>query len=404
MKGFYIIFFLFVGFIPSIWAQVDVTKALKARYSFDQCDGQDDSGNNSTGKVQGAQCQCGVSGESLFFDGIDDYIEFEGNVNEYFKANNFTISFYFKPSSSTPNTVLLSKIESCTDETGLILRYGNGSVAVALNGSTGIENRLNVKLRSTGCWIHLALVRRGSAIELYENGVLIGQQDNGVRNTDITNSSLLSLAKGQCATSLDKPFRGNIDELAIYNQPLSALQIQKLLLPVDEIVTQDTVVAIGDSFVPIISKTCAADIRWEPSAIASPSAGPRPNITVTESATLRASFNYGNCITMDSIRIRVVNSAEIDCKNIPMPRAFTPNDDGLNDTYSITLPGAFEELVSFDIFNKWNELIFHTNSPSEGWDGTFDGKKLNPGGFLYRIRYICMGREHVKTGEFLLLN
>ena len=192
MKRFYIVIFLLVGTLSSIWAQIDVARALKARYTFDQCDGKDDSGNNSIGNVQGAQCQCGVSGESLFFDGVNDRIEFEGNVNEYFRANNFTISFYFKPSSSTPNTVLLSKVESCSDETGLILRYGNGSVAVALKGNT-VENRLNVKLRSTGCWIHLALVRRGSAIELYENGVLIGQDDNGVRNADITNSSLLTL-------------------------------------------------------------------------------------------------------------------------------------------------------------------------------------------------------------------
>ncbi len=398
-----IVLLLLVGTLPSIWAQIDVAKALKAHYTFDQCDGKDDSGNNSTGNVQGAQCQCGVSGESLFFDGVDDRIEFEGNVNEYFRANNFTISFYFKPSSSTPNTVLLSKVESCTDETGLILRYGNGSVAVSLKGNT-VENKLNVKLRSKGCWIHLALVRRGSAIELYENGVLIGQNDNGVRNADITNSSLLTLAKGQCATSLDKPFRGNIDELAIYNQPLSILQIQKLLIPVDKIQTQDTVVAIGDSFVPILSKTCAADIRWEPSSVASPSTGSRPSITVTESTTIKAFFNHGNCVATDRIRVRVVNSDEIDCENIPMPRAFTPNDDGLNDTYYITLPGAFDELVSFDIFNTWNQLVFQTDDSSQAWDGTFDGKKLNPGGFLYKIRYICMGREYVKTGEFLLMN
>src|SRR5690606_25002627 len=122
------------------WAQVDVGQALKARYSFDQCDGQDDTGNNSTGTIEGAQCQCGVSGESLFFDGVDDHIQFQGNINEYFKANNFTISFYFKPSSSTPNTVLLSKYESCSDETGIIVRYGNGSVAVNMKGA-GVENR-----------------------------------------------------------------------------------------------------------------------------------------------------------------------------------------------------------------------------------------------------------------------
>lgn len=404
MSRISIIIFLLISVSTSLMAQVDVEQALKAKYSFDQCDGQDDSGNNSTGNVVGAQCQCGVAGESLFFDGVDDHIEFEGNINEYFKANNFTISFYFKPSGSTTNSVLLSKIESCTDDTGLMVRYGNGSIAVDLKGTTGVENKLNVKLKSNACWIHLAVVRRGSAIELYENGELIGQQDNGVRNTDISNNSLLRLAMGSCMSALDRPFRGQIDELAIYNQPLSSLQIQKLLLSVDKFATQDTVVAMGDSFIPTLSKTCAADIQWAPSSVASPSTGTRPNITVTESTTLKASFNYGNCVAVDSIRVRVVNSDEIECENIPMPRAFTPNGDGLNDTYFIALPGAFERLISFDIFNKWNQLVFHTEDPSQGWDGTFDGQKLNPGGFLYKIRYECMDREYVKTGEFLLMN
>ena len=96
-----------MGIVQQGWAQVDLDQALKAKYTFDMCDGYDDTGNNSTGKIEGAQCQCGVKGESMFFDGVDDFIQFEGNINEYFKANNFTISFYFKPSTTAPNTVLL---------------------------------------------------------------------------------------------------------------------------------------------------------------------------------------------------------------------------------------------------------------------------------------------------------
>lgn len=391
-----------MGIVQQGWAQVDLDQALKAKYTFDMCDGYDDTGNNSTGKIEGAQCQCGVKGESMFFDGVDDFIQFEGNINEYFKANNFTISFYFKPSTTAPNTVLLSKYESCSDETGLIMRYGaGGSIAVNLKGGTGVENRLNTTLKSTACWIHLALVRRGSAIELYENGVLIGQQDNGVRNTDITSSSPLTLGKGLCNTSLDKPFRGNIDELAIYNQPLSALQIQRLLIPVDQIATSDTVIAEGDTFVPKLFKSCAGDITWSPASAISPTTG---EVTITENTTLTARFNHGHCVTTDSIRVRVVNSDEIECESIPMPRAFTPNGDGLNDTYFITLPGAIDRLISFEIFNKWNEQIFFTSDPQQGWDGSFNGKLLNPGGFLFKIRYECRGQEFVKTGEFLLLN
>src|SRR5690625_6341759 len=84
-----------------------------------------------------------------------------------------------------------------------------------------------------------------------------------------------------------------------------------------------------------------------------------------------------------------------------MARAFTPNDDGLNDTYGITIPGAFDRLISFEIFNQWGERIFQTDQVDDPWDGTFKGQKMNPGGFLYKIRYECRNQEFVKTGEFL---
>lgn len=384
--------------------QINLDRALKANYTFDDCDAKDDSGNNSHGTIQNAQCQCGASGESLFFNGNDSYVELEGNVNEYFKATNFTVSFYFKPSTSSPNTVLMSKFNSCNDDVGWVMRYGNGSIAVQLIGNNGVENKLNVKLQDNTCWTHLALVRKGSAIELYENGKLIGKQDNELRNTDIESSSKLRLGMGHCSSSLDRPFRGNIDELRIYNEPLDVLQIRRLIRPVDMILTQDTVIARGDSFVPAMSSTCASDFEWTPSDAVSDPGILRPVVSVEETTILQIKYNYSSCVTTDEIRIRIVDSDEIDCESIPMARAFTPNGDGLNDTYGITVPGAFDQFISFEIFNQWGELVFRTENADENWDGTFNGQKMNPGGFLYKIRYECRNQEYVKTGEFLLLN
>lgn len=389
-----------------VWAQgqTNLDRALKANYTFDDCDAKDDSGNNSHGTEHNVQCQCGASGESLFFNGNDSYVELEGNINEYFKATNFTVSFYFKPSTSSPNTVLMSKFNGCNDDVGWVMRYGNGSIAVQLIGNNEVENKLNVKLQDNTCWTHLVLVRKGSAIELYENGKLIGQEDNGLRNTDIESKSKLRLGMGHCSSSLDRPFRGNIDELRIYNEPLDALQIRRLMRPVDEILTQDTVIARGDSFIPSMSSTCASGIEWSPSEAVSDPGVLRPVVSVEESTTLQIKYNYSSCVTTDEIRIRIVDSDEIDCESIPMARAFTPNGDGLNDTYGITVPGAFDRFISFEVFNQWGELVFRTEHADETWDGTFKGQKMNPGGFLYKIRYECRSREYVKTGEFLLLN
>jgi gliding motility-associated-like protein len=35
------------------------------------------------------------------------------------------------------------------------------------------------------------------------------------------------------------------------------------------------------------------------------------------------------------------------------------------------------------VFNRWGQLIFETNNPETGWDGTYKGELLNPGVYMY---------------------
>ncbi|MDY0344694.1 MAG: gliding motility-associated C-terminal domain-containing protein [Lentimicrobium sp.] len=54
---------------------------------------------------------------------------------------------------------------------------------------------------------------------------------------------------------------------------------------------------------------------------------------------------------------------------ISVPNAFTPNGDGLNDTFK---PIVNEELISqfhLAIYNQWGQMIFETTNATKGWDG-----------------------------------
>src|SRR5690625_6077544 len=127
----------------------------------------------------------------------------------------------------------------CEDDVGWIMRYGgNGSIAVELTGNNDVENRLNVQSQDQTCWTQLAPVRKGSAIELYENGKLSAEQDNDLRNTNIENKSKLRIGAAHCETALDRPFRANIDEPRIYNEPLDALELRSMMLPVDQFLSK----------------------------------------------------------------------------------------------------------------------------------------------------------------------
>ena len=58
--------------------------------------------------------------------------------------------------------------------------------------------------------------------------------------------------------------------------------------------------------------------------------------------------------------------------NIYVPRVFTPNGDGSNDQLKPILVGI-ATFHYFSVYNRWGNLIFTTEDPNRGWDGTFKG-------------------------------
>ncbi|MBO6518362.1 MAG: gliding motility-associated C-terminal domain-containing protein, partial [Bacteroidia bacterium] len=109
------------------------------------------------------------------------------------------------------------------------------------------------------------------------------------------------------------------------------------------------------------------------------------------------------CSIVDSIRINVIDPDDLSCEEVFLPKAFTPNDDGLNDTYGISNPFAIQELISFEIFDRWGGRVFYTENPQDAWDGYFKGVPVNPGIMLYKVNYICEGEEKISTGSVTIL-
>ena len=58
--------------------------------------------------------------------------------------------------------------------------------------------------------------------------------------------------------------------------------------------------------------------------------------------------------------------------NIYVPRVFTPNGDGTNDLLKPILVGI-SAFHYFSVYNRWGNLIFTSQDPNTGWDGTFKG-------------------------------
>lgn len=70
-------------------------------------------------------------------------------------------------------------------------------------------------------------------------------------------------------------------------------------------------------------------------------------------------------------------------KEIRMPNAFTPNNDGLNDLFEI--PEGNWHILRFEIFNRFGQMVYRKNNHSLGWDGTFKGQTCDAGVYYYSI-------------------
>ena len=55
-----------------------------------------------------------------------------------------------------------------------------------------------------------------------------------------------------------------------------------------------------------------------------------------------------------------------------VPNSFTPNNDGTNDVFlPVITAGLDDQKYTLLIFNRWGEIVFESNDPSVGWDGSY---------------------------------
>ena len=80
------------------------------------------------------------------------------------------------------------------------------------------------------------------------------------------------------------------------------------------------------------------------------------------------------------------HSLTIDQKVDPkFPNVFTPDGDGLNDTWG-PMGQSFEyESYNAKVFDRWGKLIWQTDNPYKYWDGNFmgSGEEVKQGMYVY---------------------
>lgn len=104
-------------------------------------------------------------------------------------------------------------------------------------------------------------------------------------------------------------------------------------------------------------------------------------------------------------------AAAVEKDSIYIPNAFSPNEDGRNDRFEVFVKsGTSARIKTYKIFNRWGGLVFEQEnillpaSDLQWWDGYFNGERVTPDTYVYRIEVeYGASKTLVYTGEIALL-
>ena len=149
----------------------------------------------------------------------------------------------------------------------------------------------------------------------------------------------------------------------------------------------DTTIELGTS-APLTAS--GGDIySWSPSAGLSCDDCPDPIASPTQTTIYYVTVtNSFGCTAVDNVTVEVISSTIIYIPNI-----FSPSGDGANDEFRV-LGGPFQGF-NMSIYDRWGLLLFQTSEATQGWDGTYNGKPVNSGVYVYIVRGLFLNEEEV---------
>ena len=140
----------------------------------------------------------------------------------------------------------------------------------------------------------------------------------------------------------------------------------------------DTMVLKGTPFV--LQGSGKGRVEWTPSLGLNRTDILAPQGSLNEDQTyLLTAITPEGCVATDEVKVEVFKGS-----SVYVPTAFTPNGNGRNDVLKPQYTGI-NRLNYFTVYNRWGQVVFTTGNRSKGWDGTFNGKPMATGTFIWIV-------------------
>lgn len=165
----------------------------------------------------------GKLGQSLRFDGVDDYIPLADSALLSPGSGNFAVSAWFKTNSPAATQSIYSNFGATAF---LLFRVATTARFLSSDDASHGGNAVGATTLLPGVWYHVVGVRSGVNTHIYLNGVLDGTGGGNLGTLTLTGGTAPAIGRQNNAGS--QHFNGLIDDVRIYNRALTVTEVQKL--------------------------------------------------------------------------------------------------------------------------------------------------------------------------------
>lgn len=166
--------------------------------------------------------------------------------------------------------------------------------------------------------------------------------------------------------------------------------------PTSVVMFEGESVDLNASFTPYIA---GVSYDWTPANGLSCTDCPNPTATPGDTTIYTVMITtLDGCTEQKEIPVHV----KIRCGEHLIPSVFSPNGDGLNDTFRVY--GRCIVALKIQVYDRWGEKVFITEELQEGWDGTHKGQMMNTGSYVYQVDISFNdGSQITETGNVSLV-
>jgi gliding motility-associated-like protein len=156
--------------------------------------------------------------------------------------------------------------------------------------------------------------------------------------------------------------------------------------PAIPLLSNDTTYCLTSTFVSMTATNSGGTTNWYSDITMTNLLGTGVNLLPSNTlgaSTYYVSENLQGCLSpIDSVLVTVN-----DCYQFTTTSAFTPDGDGINDTWLIAELSTRYPNNNVTIFNRWGQVLYNSDGYLIPWDGRFDNKDLPVGSYYYIIDF-----------------